>query len=480
MIEKKQQQFNLINTVRQTIVDCGMVAPGKGIVVAASGGPDSTALLHILNSIGKELDCWIVAAHIDHGLRVDAEQDCEFVKRLGQQLGIPVYFEKKDVIGLAGNWGMSIEEAGRSVRYRFLESVRQNVGAELIATGHHTDDEAETFFLRILRGSSLQGLGGIPAVSSKIIRPLIKVTRQDILNFLEKQKIPFRIDNSNLESKTDRNFIRNRVFPLISERFPSFTGPLLRTMDLIRLENEHLDDLAEKCFAEAVYYRGSEMLVDVFSLKQAGQAVSARTILKCIYEFAGSHIRLQRIHLKDFLRILDTRNPSSEITLPLGFKIRKEYDKIRIFKIAEKPDQPDYIFKVIGPGEIHVRSAGMSLHFRVKNFDFDDKFSWYSADTEYFDAEYADFPLEVRPFRPGERMRLWGGKGSKKIKDILIDEKIPRHVRKTLHVLAKNSEILWIPGIKRSCYGAVCRDTRKILEVKTFGRPILITRKNHK
>jgi tRNA(Ile)-lysidine synthase len=107
MIKKKHELFNLIQTVRKTIVDFGMVAPGSGIVVAASAGPDSTALLHILNSLRKELDCWLVAAHVHHDLRVDAEKDFEFVGGLGQTLGIPVYFKREDIISRARNWGIS-------------------------------------------------------------------------------------------------------------------------------------------------------------------------------------------------------------------------------------------------------------------------------------------------------------------------------------------------------------------------------------
>ncbi len=198
------------------------------------------ALLHVLHMLSQDWGFRIIAGHLDHGLRPDAVADAEFVQDMTEGLGIRSVVERVNVREEAASHGISVEEAGRRARYSFFERVRSEFGAGAIATAHHRDDALETFFLRVLRGSSHTGLQGIPAKRGHIIRPLIKARRTEILVFLQERHLPFRIDQTNLEVDTDRNFIRNRLFPVVEERFPGFRAPLGRSMELIEQEDAFL------------------------------------------------------------------------------------------------------------------------------------------------------------------------------------------------------------------------------------------------
>ncbi len=174
---------NLLSIIRKTIEEYRMLVSGTGVVVGASGGPDSTAMLHALNVLKDDIGFRIIAAHLDHGLRPESGLDAQFVSDVAKGLGIDFEVKSINVRDLAKKLNISIEEAGRRARYDFFEEVRKNVGAGVVATGHHQDDELETFFLRIFRGSSIKGLRGIPPVRGRIIRPLINCRRSEILDF---------------------------------------------------------------------------------------------------------------------------------------------------------------------------------------------------------------------------------------------------------------------------------------------------------
>jgi tRNA(Ile)-lysidine synthase len=456
----------LLAKVTATLDHYGMVEKGSGIVVAVSGGPDSVAMLRLLNELKSDFDLRMVVAHLDHGLRTESHLDAEFVRRLAQELDLPFQVERTDVRSLAAAAGISVEEAGRRARYSFFERIREATDAGTVATAHHRDDELETFFLRILRGSSLMGLKGIPPVRGRIIRPLITSCRAEVLAFLVSEGYDFCVDRTNLEAASDRNFIRNRFLPLVRERFPEFGAPLKRTMDLIRKEDEFIESEAMRIYAHSVSHEQEDLVFDLASLKHVPEVLFCRIILLGLYELSGPDVRWQRVHAESVFHMVRGRNPSAIIDLPAGLKVWREYEKVRLSAQTRVIDAP---FRIVvnEPGRVEIPRGGMHLEFRVSTAA-----RVPSRDQEgsraVFDAEGMSFPIVLRPPKPGDRFRPWGMDGVRKLKKVLIDAKVPRRMRTSLPLLVKDDEIVWIPGVRRSSWAPVTNQTVRFLEVEAL------------
>jgi tRNA(Ile)-lysidine synthase len=459
---------NLVVDVKAFITELRMIQKGCCVVAAVSGGPDSTALLHILDRLQRDLDFRIVAAHLDHRLRQDSSLDAEFTRDTARSLGVDTIVTTVDVRALAAEKGISVEEAGRSARYAFFEEVRNSAGAQAIATAHHLDDEIETFFLRIFRGSSPKGLRGIPPVRGPIIRPLLCLTRKQIMAFLTDEQIPYRTDPTNLQDNTDRNFVRNRLIPVVRERFPDFAKPLKRGMDLIELEESLLQELTCQLYSQAVSKTDCGFSIDVSALRSAHEAIAARVIVLALYEVSGDETRWQRSHVDAVMKMVRSANPSGEIHLPGGPIVYREYCKLVLRSKALK-SETGYTITVSGPGAIHVPAAGMTLHFRILTKEAVNSVDLDSTTRALFDADQTLFPLTVRSPIAGDRFRPWGMDGTRKLKKVLIDAKVPLRERRSLPLVVKGNEILWIPGLRRSRTAPVTLHTENILEMIVLG-----------
>lgn len=460
----------LVSKVNAAIEKHGMIRAGDGIVVGVSGGPDSVALLHVLNQLKSQRKFRLVAAHLDHGLRAESSRDAEFTREMSEALGVEVHVQSADVKRMAVELGMSVEEAGRRARYDFFEAIRAAVNAETIATAHHLDDRLETFFLRVFRGSTLTGLGGIPPTRGRIIRPFIEARRSEILHFLDERHIPYRIDHSNLSADTDRNFIRNRLMPLISQRFPDFKGPLTRTMNSVREEEEFLEDFSSSLKPRISRHRGNQVTLDIPGLREVPRVLAGRVILESLYELSGPSVRWARIHLNKILDIAYGNNPSAQMDLPGGIVLVREYDRVRI-SLGQHEKPVPFRISVTGPGEVHVPSTGAILTFVIVEPGIDMPRASSSQQEAYFDADYARFPLTVRSPLPGDRLKPWGMRGTRKLKEIFIDLKVPRRLRMQSPLIEKDGEILWIPGIRRSRSAPVVPGTRRVLKVSVSEGP---------
>lgn len=220
--------------------------PGGGTVLCAvSGGRDSMALLHMLSRMAGEEGVRLAAAHYNHQLRASARRDEEFVRCWCGEHHIPLACRSEDVAAYAEESGASLEDAARRLRYRFLEEAARDFGADRIATAHHRDDQAETVLLHLLRGSGLQGLGGIPAVRGKIVRPLLEVSRAEIDGYVQRWAVPFVEDETNQDVRFTRNRLRAEVLPLLEAIAPGCGGRIAGTASLLRDEDEHLRREAE-------------------------------------------------------------------------------------------------------------------------------------------------------------------------------------------------------------------------------------------
>ncbi len=464
------ERHGLVSTVNEVIEKYGMIHSGDAIVVGVSGGPDSVALLHVLNLLKSERGFRITAAHLDHGLRPESRQDAEFTRDMSEALGVEAHVDSTDVLRLASECGISVEEAGRKARYDLFERVRAAVGAETIATAHHLDDQMETFFLRVFRGSTLTGLGGIPPKRGRIIRPLIEARRLEILDFLNARHIPYRIDRTNLSADTDRNFIRNRLIPLIKQRFPDFGNPLARTVNAIREEDQFLESLASALKSHAVRQRDDRLILAIPGLLDVPRVLARRVVLDGLYGLSGPSVRWARVHLDTIFNVMHGENPSAEIDLPGGIVLVREYDRLT-FTVGRPEEPAPFSVQVAGPGELRVPSTGTIMTFEIVMPRSDLPVSSAGPVEAYFDADGALFPLTVRSILPGDRLQPWGMTGTRKVKEILIDCKVPRRLRMKIPLLEKDKELLWVPGIRRAGAAPVVPETRRVLKVSVTALP---------
>ncbi len=469
-MKRDQSNKDLLTSVTKVIQRYGMIQRGDGVVVAVSGGPDSTALLHILNRLKAEMDFWMVPAHLDHRLRPESGMDAEFVKEMSRQLGLEAQVRSVDVREIADRGGISLEEAGRSARYAFFEEIRASSGARVIATAHHRDDVFETFFLRIFRGSSLQGLKGIAPIRGRVVRPLVETSRAHIIRFLEEEGIPCRIDPSNLEISYDRNFIRNRLIPTIEQNFPNFRNPLKRTIELLRDEEQFVGKLARKLYSKMISRSEAGLQINVPGLRSAPTVLAFRVILLALYSFSGPDVRWARSHVRAIWKLVRSANPSGVAHLPGGLMAAREYDRLVLSRDTAVELQPRLEILVSGPGIVEVPGTGRILSLQLRESEGVLPQDYDGITAAAFDADEVSFPLTIRNPLPGDRFHPWGMQGTRKLKKVLIDLKMPRARRQELPLLLKDDTILWIPGIRRSDAAPVHSATRRILEVSIVKR----------
>lgn len=452
--------------VRSAIDRYKLAEPGAGIVVGVSGGPDSIALLHALHALESELDFSIVVAHLDHGLRRESVEEADFVRNISDRLKKRFELRRIDVGKLAARKSVSLEEAGRRERYDFFEEIRGLTNANRIATAHHSDDSIETFLLRLFRGSSTRGLAGIPPQRGEIIRPLIDMSRDEILAFVRRHDIPYCLDRSNFAQDTDRNYVRNAIIPAIMERFPHFKAPMLRTMEQVRVDREFLADLTDDLRDRACAYSDEGVSLSVPIVAAAAEQLASRIVLDALYEVSGPFVRWTGAHVSAALDVIRGSNPSATLDLPGDLRLIRQYDKVRI--TPKDPDHglPDFRIAVEGPGIVRIEQVGWEFEFEVIERGGRDPMVSMDPRRAVFDLHEIDFPLTVRPVQPGDRIQPWGMSGSKKIKSLLIDAKIPRPLRKSLPILLKGDDVLWVPGVRRSRHAPVTREAKLVLSVR--------------
>ena len=231
--------------VIKTIVDNKLIEPNDKIVLAVSGGPDSICMLDIINKLRKrEIDCQIVVAHVNHLIREEAQEDEKYVQKICEEKGIEFYSKSIDVLNLANNSKIGVEEAGRIARYEFFDEVLKKTSSNKIAIAHNKNDKAETIIMNILRGSGLGGLKGIEAKRGKYIRPLIDCNREEIEEYCKENKLNPRIDKTNFDNAYTRNKIRNIVIPYIKKEFnPNFIETINRLSVLASEQEKYIEKL---------------------------------------------------------------------------------------------------------------------------------------------------------------------------------------------------------------------------------------------
>ncbi len=455
----------MIDKVRETIRRYGMFEEGHRVLVAVSGGVDSTVLLHVLKELG-ELNLELIVCHLNHGLRgAESRRDFQFVKSLAEELGLSFRGRTLREGELKRVKGRSLQDLAREKRRAFLLDLHARLRAHRIALGHNLDDQAETVFMRFVRGSGLKGLSGMDPVCGPFVRPLIEVKRSEIEDFARKRNIAHVTDSTNLDTRYLRNRLRLKVLPLVREQLnPSITETIARTAELLGRDEDYLCKRAQKVFNDVVKRRTQETVVlDRPGLLDVHEALGLRAFLMAVQLLKGSDRDIYSVHMESFLKILSSPRPNATLRLPGGTFLVRSYDEILV--TTKRPGGTETFEVTLEvPGRTVLQGAGIS--FTTSVLDSVPDLEGAGESVAYFDFDSIEKPLRVRTFRPGDRMRPLGMKGRKKLKDIFIEKRVPLYKRRTIPLLCSGDKIIWAVGVRQSEDCKVRSTTKRVLRVE--------------
>ncbi len=315
----------LIERIESLNRRCRLIDRGDRVVVGVSGGPDSIALLYLLDLLKTKYSLKLIVAHLDHGLRGrDSGRDATFVKRQSRLLGIPVVCKKCNVKRRAMDLGRSLEETGRIERYGFFEAVARKAKAGKIATAHTLDDQAETVLFRLIRGAGLRGLSGIPEKRLEgryqVIRPLISSKKNELIGFLHSNRIPFRKDASNQKDDFVRNRIRRHLLPLLEKHFNPRIKEALESLGAIcRAAQDHLEKVSRRQMTVCQKScRRQKITLDLRRLRRAHPAILGEMLCEAYARARGDRLRVSAAHIGALSELITTARPGARISMPGG------------------------------------------------------------------------------------------------------------------------------------------------------------------
>ena len=455
--------------VGQTIRQYQMLHPGEKVVVAASGGIDSTVLLHLLHRFSERQGYSLHVAHLNHMLRgEESQRDADFVRDYACQLGVETTIRSVSVKGVRRGKSDSLQETARQIRYAFLKEVAEEVGASKIALGHTRDDQAETVLLNLLRGAGRPGLRGIPPVrEGRFIRPLIETTREEIEGYAQVNQIPFVSDSSNLKVAYLRNRIRLHLLPLLRQEYnPQLSETLAAIASILGEEEDLLESLTSARLSSILLEQEEgQVALSIPGLLQEPIALQRRILIAAVRMAAPSYLHLSHRHIFSLQELLLAQS-GSQLTLPGGMEAFKDYDRL-LLESRKRLSFRAWAYPLPTPGIIQLQETGLRIRAEVRGRQevHLEESTPYRA---FFDADRARPPLLVRNRRPGDYFYPLGMGGGKKLKEFLIDAKVSRGEREETPLLVSGAEIAWVIGFRIDERYRVREETQKVLAAEVI------------
>ncbi len=422
----------MITKVRNTLKK-NKISENKRVLVALSGGVDSSVLLDVLIKLREELSISVCAAHLNHLLRgEDAMRDEEFVRTKCLSYGIDFISERIDIAKEAKARGESTELCARNLRYDFLERAKVSLSADFIATAHNANDNLETILFNLSRGSGIDGLCGIPTVRECIIRPLIECTRDEIEEYSRESDISFCVDKTNDEDIYSRNRIRHTVIPSLVGVNEKAVSNASKTAQILRCEAEFLNKAAKRRFNEISLSRNSclakELILEPALTSRICEMFAGRTLEFC--------------HIEQIVSLAKSDSPSDRINLPGGLIARREYEKI-VFEKEEKAQNLPAVLLSEGEfwwGEYSVTVKKTEKCEKIHNL----------LNTFFVSCGKIQGNLVIRGKNTGDEIKL-PKRNTKTLKKLFIDEKIPLDKREKIPVIADDEKVFAVFGIGSDC-----------------------------
>ena len=423
-----------MDKVLDYIKENNMIMQGEIIGVACSGGRDSICLLHYLNSIKADLDCEVVAVNVDHGLRPTSALDTEFVMQFCKDNHIRAYKFKGEALKVAKEEKLTIEQAARKVRYGVFETVIKKGLVDKIALAHHSNDQAETVLLNIIRGAGLAGARGMEPIRDGIyIRPLLTTPREEIMAYIDENGLEYVEDETNQDNTYSRNYIRNIVMPALRKHFNAVDKNIVNFASICARDDDYINSQIDL----GTLIETKEYTKVPLTFFYQNESIINRVLKKVLSKFAKQDIESKHIRMiRDFA--IEANN-GNVISLPFKVKVSKEYDYITIGYLKKNQLSGEYSFrsgrlKIEGYGTIRTTSSKVLTEPKMHQHIID-------ADRVPTDAIWR-FRQEKDTFSP------LGLDGTKKLKDYFIDKKIPQRMRGNIPVLASGNKILIVADIE--------------------------------
>lgn len=448
----------LAQIVRSTLARYKMAAPGQKILVAVSGGPDSTAMLHILAELAPELRINLAVAHLDHGFRPESASEARFVAEMAKALSLPCAVEKADLLHITGNR----QSAARDARYAFLQRVAEVFSADKVAVGHTADDQAETYLMREIRGSGVRGLSAIPPVRDNIIRPLIEAGRDDVIKYLEAKGIGSVTDPSNLKPVYLRNAIRLELMPLLKRYNPAMIETLSRSADILRAEDEFLSGYAANLMPGLVASK-SEGRVTLYLGAFTGlhEAMKRRVLRLALALVKGDLLAVSYTHVADAVSSVASGKTGRGYDMPGGVRVEKSYDRLIIYRPVAAGE-----FSAILPVPAHIEVPAVGIAVESRVLTAGEAAPVADSRNALFDLDRLKMPLTVRGRRAGDFFHPLGMSGKKKLQDYFTDIKLPRDARARAPILDTGGDVAWVMGHRQDRRFAADQGSKRVLLVE--------------
>lgn len=455
---------SIINKVIKTIEENNMINKGDKVIVALSGGPDSMTLLHILYNLREKYDMKVYAAHINHMLRsADSDEDEVACRAFCQEREIEFFSKSVDIASVATQNNISTEMAGRDARYSFFEELLHKLEANKVAIAHNLNDQAETVLMRLMRGTGIEGLIGIKPIRDEIyIRPIININRQEIEEYCHGNNLPVRIDKTNFEPIYSRNKVRLELIPYIQKNFNSdIITTINRMCELLKRDEDYIQQNVTKVFQKYCDITEEKVIIykDTFCFHPS---IVSRVIRKALLIFQGDINNIQNIHIENVIKL--QKSPTGKFTiLPKEILVRNVYGDIEITRESKNKKVNTDVSIKLAIGENYIDELGMKVcikpvtNYKTMNFKGNDNIKYFNS------TNIKNITLRFR--KNGDRFSPLGIKGSKKLKDIFIDFKIPREMRDFIPLLCFDEDISWIIGYKISDKFKVHEGVNNIIEV---------------
>lgn len=457
--------MDLLERIEDAIVRHALITPGDSVLVALSGGPDSVALLHLLTRLRDTIDLRVGAVYVNHQIRKRAAAaEARFCQELCEELGVDITIVVEDIPTLAKAEKKSIEETARDFRYGVFEAIAADDEYDRIAVGHQSDDQVETILFRFLRGAGRTGLLGIPIKRGKVVRPLLDIPRQDIIEYLETWGLSWCLDRTNESPHYTRNFIRTRLLPSIRERLnPSVERALLSTAELLADEERLLDAMTNKAAKRCARVTPGGKIQLALSAYRRYDKVLRRRLLRRCFRFVSGRVELPDREVIDrFDGFCHEETPS--MSLPDGVSaVRISDDTLILRRVADL----EFDLELAAGEWVSLDKPAARIQLRELDRDKTELEKRRRSMSAVLDRDRIVGPIRIRSIKTGDRFAPLGLGGTKKVGDYLTDCKTPAPLRDEVAVMCDDKGIIWLVGYELDDRVKITATTRKVLRIDT-------------
>lgn len=454
-------KMTIINKVSETIRSNKLIEKGGTIIVGASGGPDSQFLIYALMELKREMDFTIILAHLNHLHRKEADFDESLVEETAKKFALDFRKKAASMDEYAKKYGLSSEDAGRRLRYEFFRQIQKEYPKSKIAVAHNLDDQAETVLMRIIRGTGVEGLRAMDYRNGDIIRPILDIKKAKILEYLDRNNIPYAIDKTNFTADYTRNKLRLEIIPEIEMINPNFKESLVKLSEIATDEISISDSYIKNIYEDIIIQRKSDSIsFDKVGFENKNKAIQARLIRRAIGEIKKEVRDISKDNIDNFLSLTDLANGKSIIKDDLLFLKSYKFYRLGLIKEDSQAIEDEISIDIgdeISFGDKRVKISSVS--------DFQKK---HGKNIEYFDRDKLTFPLSVRFRKNGDKFRPIGLGHSKKLKDFFIDMKVDKEKREKIPLILSENDIIWVTSFRSSEDYKVDPSTKNIIKIEVY------------